>query len=144
MSDKIYKLAGTGSGNATTNSVATVDIQEDCLIESIYISMITNGGTHTDGKYSKVEVSFGSTNTFTVNDVRQSLMILQCNTRLTTSGANAWQASQQVSFARGIKAQAGERVYVHTDSNLASGGVIFEVYLYTQLTGRAGRPVVRR
>ncbi len=132
----IYKLHTTSSGD----SVASLDIQLDGIIQAIHMTMrLTGVNGLNEGQ--EAEISFLSTSTFGVNDVRGSLMIIQSQTGFLTSGMANVATNSQVSSLE-IPVNAGERIHMHTNDVGAPGGRSVHGYLYVADKGilrQAGR-----
>jgi len=134
MADVVVKMFGTVTG-ATTNSVATIDIQDTGFIEAILIDM-TCEGMNALSDAASVEIGFSSSNTFTVNDVRSSIAMLRISQNFLTTGGGAQGKAMALPFPTGIRVAAGERVHMHMT---AKSGVVVEAtaYLYLRTTSRA-------
>jgi len=133
MADVTVKMSGSVTG-ATTNSIATIDIQDNGEIESILLDL-SGGGMDALNDTVRVEISFSSVNSFGVNDVRASIASLKMQQQFLTSGGGASGNSLFLSFPRGIPVNAGERIHMH---GLADAGVTMtsECYLYLGTSGR--------
>ena len=137
------KIAGTGSANATTNSVSNIDIPEDgellALIGTLY------GAEMVDDSRVTSELSFLSTNQIRVNDARGSIMeISHRMSNLTTSGQTVASTTVSLSLPEGIPLQAGERIHLHTQSSQASVVPTAVYTMYIRLQGRGRRSNKRR
>lgn len=120
-----YKLFGAGTGGVE-NGVAQIDIQFDGTISSIHGSMIST--VDADDEFASVEASFLATNTTAVNDARGSLITLQAQSSLVTSGFSINGVNSGVGPVD-IPVNAGERIFLHINS---SAGVVTsaQIYLY--------------
>jgi len=140
MSDVTYKMFGSTGSN--TDSVATVDIQDDGFIEALYVDL-SAGGMDGLSDQCEAEISFGSSNTFSTNDARASIITVRQVQNFLTSGGGALGKAAFVSFSRGIPVNAGERIHMHVQM---STGVTITVhaYLYVATTRGVTRRAVRR
>lgn len=103
----IYKLYADGAGD----SVASLDIQIDGIITSMMMTTVPLGVNVLD-EGVQAEVSFLSSNTFTTNDARGSLMMLNsCLGAITTGGCNT--AMNCAISSLEIPVSAGERIHLH-------------------------------
>lgn len=131
MSDVIYKLYGSVSG-ALGNSIASLDIQNDGFIEGVLMNL---WGTGMDALNDivQLEVSFGSQQSFTQNDIRASIAHIVLIQQFLTSGGGAQANTAFMSFQKGIPISAGERIHMH--GNASAGTVMAgNAYLYTVTT----------
>jgi len=105
------------SATGTTDAEATADIQADGTIEAIALGVdVTNNATPADGDGGSAELSFMSSNSFGINDVRGSL----CTASARFVGAAAADglmgvASTPLCILTPIKVpvSAGERLHLH-------------------------------
>lgn len=141
MSDVIYKLFGQAVAGATSDSLATVDIQDDGFIEGVLLNVAPRDADAL-GDQLAMEISFSSSNTFTNNDVRSSIALIGTRQAFLTSGGGPSNGTIFLSFMKGIPLTAGERIHMHV---VASAGVTGEctAYLYT-VTDRGSRRTTRR
>lgn len=103
----IYKLYGT----AATDDCASLDIQIDGIITAIHMTALAMGVNAADeGLYA--ECSFLSTNTFSANDARGSLMIIEVVSGMLTSGMGMMAANASIASLE-IPVAAGERIHMH-------------------------------
>jgi len=108
---KIYKLYGTGTASA--NAIATLDIQEDGEICSVLMDLGVNGANALD-EGAQCELSFSSIGAMTTNDTRASLLGLTWYQEFLTSGGGPSGRNVFITFApHGIPVAAGERLYLH-------------------------------
>lgn len=134
----IYKLFASTSGD----SVASLDIQLDGEIQAIHMSGEAVAADALDDGY-KAELSFLSTNTFSNNDVRGSLMTIQAKLGLLTQGGGNVATNAQIS-SLGIPVAAGERVHLHISfAGGISAAAVF-AYMYIQDKGTPRIPGRRR
>lgn len=128
MADVVYKMYGT-AGAGTNDSVVQIDVQADGVIDVLYLDL-TATGMDALADLATVEIGFGSTNTFTSNDVRSSIATVELAQNLLTNGGGAQGKSVTIPFSRGIPVAAGERIHMHI---FASTGVTVRAraYLYT-------------
>jgi len=144
MSDRIYKLDGSGTaGLDPHNAVVSADIQADGFIEGV-LGILDGFGMDALSDNAAAELSFMSTNTFGTNDTRGSIMMVRCRQNFLTSGGGANANNVFVAFGqKGIKVNAGERIYVHTQ---AAAGVTpkFVFYVYVRESGSARSSERRR
>ncbi len=134
MSDVTYKLFANTAGD----SVATIDIQDDGFIEGIWFDMV-GAGMDALSDTAVAEIGFGSTNTFSSNDVRSSIAMMRINQNFLTSGGGVGGKIGTMNFLKGIPVSAGERVHLHT---AVSSGVTIDVQIYLYVVTTRG--VVRR
>jgi len=104
----MYKLYGTS--NTTTDSLVTLDIREDDVIEHVEVEVLCPGAS--DGSMWGAELSFSSSNGHSSNDTQQSLCGVYGCYDLTTSGA-AVPRVRCCSAPMGVKVAAGERLHLH-------------------------------
>lgn len=135
MSDIIYKLEGTGTGGATSNDVVSVDIQNDGLIEGVWVQ-VTATGMDALNDNCRAEVSFLSTNTFGTNDTRGSILIVSAFQSFLTSGGGLSGGQGFVTFAKGIPVVAGERIHCHTTGSTGVTPTV-TAFLYVRTTSNA-------
>lgn len=133
MSDVIYRMYGTLT-SASTDSVVTVDIQDNGFIEGVLMDLTGTGMDALDD-IAAAEISFGSSNAFTQNDARASIAMLRLTQNFLTSGGGASGKSVFLAFPKGIPVGAGERVHMHMS---ASTGVtaLLNAYLYCTVNSR--------
>ncbi len=154
--DTIVKVSGTILPAATTDDIASVDMQADGEIMCI-------GGAIT-GAYTAVavaedlvqspalvaELSFLSTNQIAANDARGSIAGLAVASawffQVNTAGGAGLPLSVMESLCveGGITVQAGERIHLHGSSNLASLGAVATFMLYIKTRGGGRRAPKRR
>lgn len=134
----IYKLFGSTGGD----SIASLDIQMDGEIKSIHMTCRANGVNAAD-EGMVAEISFLSTNTFGANDARGSLMMIQTNVGLLTSGMGPSAINASISSLE-IPVAAGERVHMHISDFGTLTGRDAHAYLYVQDKGIARIPGRRR
>lgn len=141
MADVIIKMNGSVTG-ATTNDIATIDVQNTGFIEAILASTIV-AGADADGDSAQAELTFASSNSFGVNDVRSSIMMVKSSQNLLTSGGGNMGQNLWVAPPGGIPVVAGERIHLHGS---ASTGVSLTVdlFLYLISTTRGRIPTRRR
>lgn len=131
MADVTYKMFGTQSGGATGNSVASVDIQDDGMIEGVYLAVVGLSGDVL-GDVSRAEISFGSTNAFDQNDARISILEVYLRQSFLTSGGGPMHGWVYVPVE--LKVNAGERIHMHME---ASAGNDSEAVAYLYCSGRS-------
>lgn len=133
----IYKLYGGSSGD----DAASLDIQIDGEIEAILMSAdVAGADALNDGVIA--EVSFLSTNGFGSNDVRGSLMTVQCRQNFLTSGGGNMATNMAVGGIS-IPVAAGERVHLHILDRGSPTSRSVHAYLYVRDKGTA-RVLTRR
>jgi len=138
MADVVVKLEAAGVSNSTVNSAASVDIQDDGVIDGIYMYHAPTGADALDDEAS-FEISFGSTNTFGSNDVRVSIAAMQSRQNFLTSGGAPLARSMYIPV--NLKVNAGERIHMHT---LHSTGVAGACVAYLYISTRSGARRSRR
>ena len=126
----IYKLFAAVPNAATTNSIATLDIQEDGFIiaVSIYIDPSTLDAVDDE---IRGEVSFMSSNTFAVNDTRGSIFQHGVSQQFLTSGGGMGGLTSSLSGLL-VPVEAGERVHLHSLSVAGGSGSSMTCYLYVE------------
>lgn len=134
----IYKLYASSGGD----SVASLDIQMDGTITAIHMSIKVIGIDALDDG-GDAELSFLSTNSFGSNDVRGSLMTIQCKVGLLTQGGGPASANAQVSSLE-IPVAAGERIHMHIAFTGGPVSAPTHGYLYVADKGIARLPGRRR
>jgi len=125
----VYKLHGIVGAN--TDSLANLDIQFDGIIVGWFA---TCNGLSADALNDgfKCEVSFLSSNTFTSNDARGTIMQVQGGQAFLTQGGAGVFINRGMS-GLSIPVTAGERIHMHVN---ISGGINcdFTVILYVEDT----------
>jgi len=141
MSDVTYKLFGLVAAGTSTDSAATIDIQDDGFIEGVLLGLNATGADAlNDG--ARVEVGFGSTNTYTTNDVRSSIAMLHHRQGFLTSGGGPVGQAIYLAFQKGIPVSAGERIHMHLES--FGGTADAFCYLYVVTSRGVARRATRR
>jgi len=140
MADVVVKLEAAGVSNSTVNSAATVDIQDDGVIDGVYMYHAPTGADALDDEAS-FEISFGSTNSFGSNDVRQSICAIQSRQNFLTSGGSS--LAKAIYVPVNLKVNAGERIHMHTLHSTGVAGACV-AYLYIRTSGGARRSRRRR
>jgi len=131
MADVVQKMYGAFTGGAL-DDVATVDVQENGFIEGVLMVIGATGADALNDE-ATIEISFGSTNTFTVNDVRVSICMLTTrNVFLTSGGGNGTTA---IYVPVNLRVNAGERIHMHLNSDSGMAG---EATAYLYLIARGG------
>ncbi len=134
----IYKLYAATAGD----SVASIDIQLDGEIKSILMTGEASGVDAVNEGFT-AEVSFLSSNGFTTNDTRGSLMTIQSRMGLSTNGGLQTAVNMGVSNLD-VPVNAGERVHLHiTDLGTITVRNV-HAYLYVQDKGTQRIPSRRR
>ena len=105
----VYKLAATGTGGVE-DGAAQLDIQFDGVITAIFGTL--RATLDADAEFALAELSFISSQTMGNNDTRGSLMLLQLQQHVTTSGSNSNCVNEGVSGVE-IPVNAGERLWMH-------------------------------
>lgn len=138
MADVIIKMfASTGT---STDSVASVDIQDNGEIEGVYVDAAASG-MDALSDVASVEIGFASTNTFLSNDVRSSIITVRQIQNFLTSGGGVSGKSAWIAPPRGIPVSAGERIHMHVS---LSAGVTIGVHCYLYINARGRGRVARR
>lgn len=134
----IYKLRANDNGD----SVASLDIQIDGIITAIYM---TGKGSDVNAQDDgwMAETSFLSSNSFGVNDVRGSLMIIQSELGALTSGGLNTAVNANISSME-IPVAAGERIHMHILKIGTTGSCTVHAYLYVLDKGTPRIPGRRR
>lgn len=115
--NSIIQIYSSAAGDAS----ASVDMPDEGLLLGAAIA--AQYTANADGEGVNIELSFGSTSSFSSNDGRSIIAQWSGKVGLLTSGAASNAINQQVSFADGIKVFAGERIFTH---NVAIGAGAFE------------------
>lgn len=136
MADVIVKMFA--SVTVDTDSAATIDVQDDGVIEGIFADLSSNGMDALDDS-ADMEISFSSSNSFTTNDARASIMTMRVGQQFLTSGGGSNGKAAWISPPTGIPVAAGERIHLHLQR---TAGVTVIVHAYLYLVARRGR--VRR
>lgn len=132
----VYKL----TANTVADAAATLDIQDDGVIEGVLINM--RATLNADTENMNVEVSFASVSGFTANDTRASFAGMSLQAGMLTSGGLT--ASENLFISMNIPVSGGERIYIHTAGTAAALDRV-SVWLFVadgRVADRAGR--VRR
>lgn len=138
MAMTVYKLYAGAVGD----SAASLDIQLDGEIEAIMMGVEASGVQAADEGVA-AEVSFMSTSSFTVNDTRGSLMMLQYRVGLLTSGMAPAGSHMAVGNLE-IPVGQGERIHLHvTDFGTVTARRAW-AYIYVRDRGIARTPTRRR
>ncbi len=141
MSDVTYKLNGSTTSEPG-NDIASVDIQDDGFIEAAYLDVSVAGADALTDE-AIIEVSFASTNTFSVNDVRSSILMARIVQNFLTSGGGVQGKSVSIALGKGIPVNAGERIHMH--GTVSSGGTVRGIcYLYVVTSRGVTRRATRR
>lgn len=125
----IYKLYSAAFGDST----ASLDIQLDGVIQSIHMTGRANGIDALNDGF-EAEVSFLSTNSFTSNDTRGSLMIIQSCLGMLTDGGGNLSVNAQISTLM-VPVAAGERVHLHAAAIGGSTGGAVHAFLFVEDKG---------
>ena len=137
----VYKLYGAAPLAATSNSIATLDIQNEGIITAMFMFVDPDG---MDALNNSIvcEVSFLSVNTILTNDTRGSLMLFGLTQQFLTSGGGVGGGGKGMSNLN-IPVSAGERIHMHT---ITGGGVTGDctTYLYVDDGVDSKRPRRRR
>jgi len=129
MAHTIYKLFDTSA--ASVDAAASIDIQDDGVIEGLAFSMMGRvADAQDDG--GRFEVSFASTNGFSSNDTRASIFGAGSSQAFLTSGGGPVAINGYVPME--VAVQGGERIYLH-HQNTGSITVETSVWLYVRAKG---------
>lgn len=115
--NSIIQIFSSAAGDAS----ASVDMPDEGLLLGAAIA--AQYTANADGEGINIELSFGSTSSFTSNDGRSIIAQWAGKVGMLTSGMSSNAFNQQVMFGDGIKIFAGERIYTH---NVAIGAGAFE------------------
>jgi len=138
----IYKMYGAVPIAATTDSIASLDIQVDGEIVGVHMN-ITAAGMDALNDSMQVELSFMSSNTFTTNDVRGSIFMHSVTQQFLTSGGGGGSDSAALAGLM-IHVEAGERIHFHGKTNAGVSGEA-NIYIYVlDATATQQRPRTRR
>lgn len=138
----IYKLFGAVPNAATTNGIATLDLQDDGFITAVLMYIDPSTLDAVDDEV-RGEVSFMSTNTFAVNDTRGSIFMHGVSQQFLTSGGSAGNLTQTLGGLL-IPVEAGERVHLHSLSVAGGSGSSITCYLYIEDTQETKQRPKRR
>ncbi len=111
----VYKIYGTSVSATVSNSLATLDIQVDGLIVALLTDINPNGMDALNDEVL-MELSFLSSNTFTINDSRGSLIVASLGQNFLTSGGGVGGGNASIG-GLSIPVNAGERIHLHTSSS---------------------------
>lgn len=134
----IYKLYAA----VATDDAASLDIQMDGTIKSMLMTARWQG-VDAINEGGMAEMSFLSTNTFSANDARGSLMLIQSISGLLTSGMLQTAVNQSLSSLE-IPVAAGERIHLHIVNNGTITTVEVHGYLFVEDKGIQRVPGRRR
>ncbi len=129
-----------GSSTTSADAVASVDVQEDGVIEGVLMAQRSHGDATNEG--AAWEVSFASVSAFTSNDTRASI----CGTTEVSPGniVTTGGPSGKVSYVpMEVPVNAGERIYLHTTVTGTPTTNTLSAWLYIRNTG-GGAPRSRR
>lgn len=133
--DLIIKIAvGSLTTNTTTNSAASIDIPQDGVIESVLMGINPQQMDATTDQV-RIELSFGGTNSFDVNDARISIAEHIVSQNFLTSGGGGGGNTVHLS-GLDIPVAGGERVHMHTVVSNGPTGSAY-AYLYFRASGRS-------
>mgnify|MGYP001610097879 CR=1 FL=1 len=142
----VYKMFASAAGVTTVVS-ASIDIQNDGIIEAITLGVTSRDDATTSIPYNVVaEVSFGSTNTFSTNDARASLCQAAIHHEATTTTPALGNIGVPFCVIPGlsVKVAAGERIFLHCQASSAALEVANAVaYLFVR-DGQDALPERRR
>lgn len=140
--DLIIKMFGSITAGTSADSLMTVDVPQDGVIENIMMGIAPLGMDALDDSL-RFELSFGSTNTFSQNDARVSIAEMRVEQEFLTSGGGP-SAANMVLTGINIPVFGGERIHGHVSVDAGVGGQVF-AYLYLDVRGRGpGRRSIRR
>lgn len=139
MATQVYKLYASGTSGTTQDSAANINVRASGSIKALTLEIWGEGMDATDDS-AQAEVSFLATNTFTTNDTRGSIAMLDSSTGFVTSGmANT--VKHLALSGLDILVNEGERIYVHTK---ADAGVTPKVTAYLYIEERVSTRATRR
>ena len=122
---RIYKLFGSMPVAAITNSIATLDIVEDGKLVAFLLGMNVFGA-NLDDDFARMEIAFGSSNQFAINDTRQVIAEINYTQNFLTTGGGGGMSNVSMSGLN-INVVAGERIHMHstTDAGVSGNGIAF-------------------
>ena len=125
------QAGATGSAD----SIASADIVENGKIRAVsWVPLLQ--GMNAEDDFIRVELSFGSSNTFNTNDVRQSIHAFCAVVQgLITVGVGPTQSNGGVDDLD-LDVVAGERLHLH--SSISAAGVSGEVSCYIYVDDKSG------
>lgn len=126
----------------TADDIAAVDVPQDAMIESILFVVTTEGADALDDG-ARVELSFGSSNTFNVNDSRLSIAEVEVNQSFLTTGGGPTNNHVWMGMIN-IPVFAGERIHLHADVNGGTSTRVRVFIYYSIGRGAPRRRSVRR
>lgn len=143
----IIKLFASSGGGATLISAAA-DIPEDGRIEAVTLSCnMVSDATPTNARIGRAEISFLSSATFSINDVRGSLCQV-LNAEIGAAAADGLKLNPAVSALVvapiDVMVAAGERVFLHVQSTSATATFEAIGYLYIRDGADLARGTRRR
>lgn len=133
----VIKMAGAGNGDID-NAIAQVDIP--MAGDLIGVQWAIDSDLNANGEYSRVQLSFRSSNSFDVNDDRGVISEVKAMMSLTTSGVGLDARNFYCSLPD-IPIASGERLYLHVS---ASTGVATNVVCLLHFTFDIDKVASRR
>lgn len=133
--DLIQKIVVSVAAANVGDSTVAIDVPQDGHIESIFYSIRGNGMDALGDSWA-VELSFASSNTFSNNDSRISILELGEEMNFLTSGGAAPGKWGQL-IGVDIPVFAGERLHVHTAVAGGTTNINGLIYLYHRTRGGA-------
>lgn len=124
----IVKIEAGIPGGATTNSVATTDVQNSGIITGVLMGFRSISALDLINDFIGAELSFMSSNTFGVNDVRGSIAMNFLEQQFLTTGGGIGNVVLAIS-GLAIEVNAGERIHLHATASSGTGGNVW-AYLY--------------
>ena len=141
--DLIIRMFGLIVSGTNQDSLMSIDIPQDAVIESILMGINPTGMDALDDQ-CRFEISFGSASLFALNDGRISIAEITLKQQFLTTGGGVGMGSQFLGGVN-IPVAAGERIHGHVAVSTGVNGQVF-AYLYLDTRGRgpARRSLRRR
>jgi len=134
----VMKMFGTTTSSA--DSIATIDVPEDSVLEAILINMNVLGGADCG---ANVEISFSSSSGFNNNDTRASIAGAVTWMELTTQGAT--NTAKNIAITNlGVECNGGERLHLHVQELGVATSTTVSAWLYFRPKARRVSTVRRR
>lgn len=135
----VIKLEATGSAGTTTNSAAAIDVPVDGVITAVDITIKGDALDAADDQ-ADAELSFLSTNSFSTNDVRNSLAMVTVQNNAMAAATGQGSKHKTITGLR-IPVFSGERIHLHLNGDT---GVTPAGYAYIFIEDRIGARTRRR
>lgn len=136
----IIGMYGTGTFSTTISSnVASIDVPKEGLL--IGVSWAMRADLDADGEHMQWELSFGSSGSFTVNDTRQVIDVVDAGIfSVVTSGGGVGEVNRYTPLPD-IPVGMGERIYLHA---VASASIVAAVHALLHFDFDLDKALTRR